>query len=53
MIRVKLNLMTDLKTLFNLNKVFMLNIPLHKPVKPTCIDQVRERIMEIEGESEQ
>lgn len=35
------------------NKVFMLNIPMHKPVKPTYIDQVRERIMEIEGETEQ
>ena len=31
-------------------KVFMLNIPMHKPVKPTYIDQVRDRINEIEGE---
>ena len=32
------------------SKVFMLNIPMHKPVKPTYIDQIRERIIEIEGE---
>ena len=32
------------------NNKFMLNIPMHKPVKPTYIDQIRERIIEIEGE---
>lgn len=32
------------------NKVFILNIPMHKPVKPTYIDQIRDRIIEIEGD---
>lgn len=32
------------------NKVFMLNIPMHNPVKPAYIDEVRKRIMEIEEE---
>lgn len=31
-------------------KTFMLNIPMQKPVKPTYIDQVRDTILEIEGE---
>jgi predicted RNA binding protein YcfA (HicA-like mRNA interferase family) len=31
-------------------KTFMLNIPMHNPVKPTYIDQVRQRIKEIEEE---
>lgn len=31
-------------------KTFMLNIPMQKPVKPAYIDQVRETILEIEGE---
>ncbi len=53
MIRAKLNLMAELKNHLMQNKVSMLNIPMHKPVKPTYVDQVRERIMEIEGESEQ
>ncbi len=30
-------------------KNFMLNIPMSKPVKPTYIDQIRDKIMEIEG----
>nr|MBQ4318647.1 type II toxin-antitoxin system HicA family toxin [Clostridia bacterium] len=32
------------------DKTFMLNIPMHDPVKPTYIDEVRKRIKEIEGE---
>ena len=32
------------------NRTFVLNIPMHKPVKPTYIDQVRKQITEIEGE---
>ena len=32
------------------NRVFMLNIPMHKPVKPAYIDQIRTIINEIEGE---
>ncbi len=28
----------------------ILNIPMHKPVKPTYIDQIRDAIIEIEGE---
>ena len=31
-------------------KTFMLNIPMHKPVKPAYIDQIRETILEIKGE---
>ena len=31
-------------------KTFMLNIPMHKPVKAAYIDQIRDRIVEIEGE---
>ena len=30
------------------SKVFMLNIPMHAPVKPAYIDKVRETILEIE-----
>lgn len=33
------------------SKNFMLNIPMAKPVKPTYIDEVRKRIIEIEGEN--
>jgi len=32
------------------DKIFMLNIPMHDPVKPSYIDEVRKRILEIEGE---
>ncbi len=32
------------------SKVFMINIPMHNPVKPAYIDQVRNRIKEIEEE---
>lgn len=30
------------------SRTFMLNIPMHDPVKPTYIDEVRKRIKEIE-----
>ncbi len=33
-----------------IGKNFMLNIPMHNPIKPTYIDQVRQRIIEIEEE---
>lgn len=29
-------------------KVFIINIPMHSPVKPTYIDQIRDKIYEIE-----
>ena len=35
---------------FKGTKQFILNIPMHDPVKPTYIDKVRERIQEIEEE---
>lgn len=33
-----------------IGKVMVLNIPMHSPVKPTYIDQIRKCILEIEGE---
>lgn len=30
-------------------KNFMLNIPMHSPVKPTYIDKIRDIIYELEG----
>ena len=32
------------------NRNIMLNIPMHSPVKPYYIDQIRECILEIEGD---
>ncbi|MBQ8522762.1 MAG: type II toxin-antitoxin system HicA family toxin [Clostridia bacterium] len=34
----------------NGDREFMLNIPMHNPVKPSYIDKIRKCIREIEGE---
>lgn len=34
-----------------LNKVIVLNVPMHNPVKPTYIDHIRDAIILIEGEN--
>ena len=31
------------------DKTFMLNIPMHSPVKPAYIDQIRDILYELEG----